>query len=356
MSGDVSLIADLDEAMRSRPDRRRQETLRQVTDLFVGNAPNYNDEQVTLFGNVFGRLLDDTDVSARVELSGRLAVIDNAPVNVIGRLADDEAIDVAAPVLTNSNQLNQAQLVNLASTKDRRHMLAIAKRQNLNEHVTDALLTRGDQQIAKTVATNSSARVSERGYESLVGFAAKDASLAEHVAVRPDIPERHFQTLIAIAPEPVRLRLAETNPRLAERIVQAIAANERASKQQSRDYSQAKATVKAAADAGQLDDTAILEFAKAEKFEETVVALAVVVRLPIGAVSRLLSSEPTDTILIVAKAADLTWPTAKQLLLLRTAGHASPQDIESARMNFIRLRPETAKQGLQFYKDRWNRS
>jgi hypothetical protein len=63
-----------------------------------------------------------------------------------------------------------------------------------------------------------------------------------------------------------------------------------------------------------------------------------------------LLTEPVDALLIAAKSADLTWPTAKCLLLLRTAGHSAPQDIEDARMNFIRLKPETAKQGIKFYK------
>jgi hypothetical protein len=104
------------------------------------------------------------------------------------------------------------------------------------------------------------------------------------------------------------------------------------------------------AKAGTLGDASVMEFAKAEQFEETVVALAALVRLPIAISERLLLSEPVDALLIAAKSADLTWPTAKCLLLLRTASHSSPQDIEDARMNFIRLKPETAKQGIKFYK------
>ena len=72
--------------------------------------------------------------------------------------------------------------------------------------------------------------------------------------------------------------------------------------------------------------------------------------MPIALSERLLVTEPIDTLLIAAKSADLTWPTVKGLLLLRTASHLSPQDIEDARMNFVRLKPETAKQGIKFYK------
>jgi uncharacterized protein (DUF2336 family) len=357
MTGNASLIADLDSAMASRSDRGRHETLRKVTDLFVASAPNYSEEQVALFDSVIGRLGQDTDVAARAELAERLAPIENAPPDTVRQLADDDMIDVAGPVLAHSNRLNEAQLAALASAKGRRHMLAIAGRRHLGEQVTDALLTRGDQQVARSVATNAGARVSEKGYATLVDLAADDLSLAECVAVRPDIPQRHLRTLVAMAPEPVRRRIAATNPRLAERIRRAIAEAELEKEAVRRDFSRAKQAVKALLDAGALGDEQVLEFAKAGQYEETVVALAVLVRLPIEPMDNLLSVEPTGTVLIAAKAAGLSWPTTKHLLLLRTAtGTASPHDLETARLNFLRLKAEMAKQGMQFYKARAKQS
>ena len=160
-----------------------------------------------------------------------------------------------------------------------------------------------------------------------------------------------MRTLATLLPEPVRQRLAANNPQLAERIRAAvIQAAEDAAHSVRRDYSSAKQTVATMAKAGTLGDASVMEFAKAEQFEETVVALAALVRLPIAVSERLLLTESVDTLLIAAKSADLTWPTVKCLLMLRTASHLSPQDIEDARMSFIRLKPETAKQGIKFYK------
>ena len=308
---------------------------------------------MALFGDVIGRLADDTDVPAKVELSKRMAAIDNAPAGLIARLADDEAIDVAAPVLTNSTKLDEAQLAALASTKSERHMLAIANREGLSEQVTDALLMRGDKQIAKTVANNATARVSDKGYETLVDFAAKDPTFAECVIGRQDIPPRHIRTLVAVVPESVRRRLAETNPQLAERIRRALAeATQKTPQIVRRDYTQAKKAVQALADAGTLDEGAVQEFAECGQFEETAVALATLLRLPIDSVGRLLADDTSDAVLIAAKAAGLSWTAAKELVLLRNAGRSSPQDIENARLTFNRLKTETAKQGIQFYKAR----
>jgi hypothetical protein len=39
MTGNTSLMGDLERAMATRSDQRRSDTLRKVTDLFVENAP-----------------------------------------------------------------------------------------------------------------------------------------------------------------------------------------------------------------------------------------------------------------------------------------------------------------------------
>jgi uncharacterized protein (DUF2336 family) len=348
-----SMMSDLEHAVASHSAERRNETLRQVTDLFVGGAPQYTEEQVALFDGVIGRLAQDADVAARTELSARLAPIGNAPAATIERLANDDAIAVAGPVLQGSARLSDAQLAALASTRGQGHLQAIAGRRNLGAHVTDALLTHGDGHVARTVAGNSSARVSESGFDRIADLATRDPRLAECVVARTDIPPRHLRTLATLLPEPIRQRLAANNPQLAERIRAAMAqVAEDAANAVRRDYSSAKETVATMAKAGTLDDASVMELAKAERFEETVVALAALARLPIALSERLLLTEPVAALLIAAKSADLTWPTAKCLLLLRTAGHASPKDIEDARINFIRLKPETAKQGIKLYKAR----
>jgi uncharacterized protein (DUF2336 family) len=349
--GDPSLLTEIEGAMAARSASGRGDTLRKVTDLFVGGADRFNEQQVALFDDVIGRLADSTDNCAKAELSERLAAVDNAPVNVVGRLAADDAIDVARPVLAHSKRLSETHLAGLAATKGRGHMLAIAGRRTLGMKITDALLSRGDHQVARTVASNVGAKVSEQGYDTLVDHAAADPRLAESVAQRPDIPSRHFRTLIAIAPEAVQQRLSSTNPGLAERIRQVIAEveQERAQATQ-RDYTQAMRVVGALAKANTLGDDAVMDFARAGQFEESVVSLAFLGGLGIEPAARLLTSEPINTLLIVARATELTWPTTKTLILLRSSVHTAPQDIEDAKTNFIRLSPITAKQGLKFYK------
>jgi hypothetical protein len=51
-----ALIAELEEAVHSHSAERRVETLRRVTDLFLGESDRLNDEQIGLFDDVLASL------------------------------------------------------------------------------------------------------------------------------------------------------------------------------------------------------------------------------------------------------------------------------------------------------------
>ena len=85
--------------------------LTRITDLFVGGASRYSDEQIGVFDDVMVRLVSTIEAKARAKLAHRLAPIANAPSNVIHLLAFDDDIDVAQPVLEQSERLEDPRLV-----------------------------------------------------------------------------------------------------------------------------------------------------------------------------------------------------------------------------------------------------
>jgi hypothetical protein len=61
----------------------------------------------------------------------------------------------------------------------------------------------------------------------------------------------------------------------------------------------------------------------------------------------------SDFALILAKAAGLSWPTVKQICILRRkVFRFSPQAIENARHSFDRLQTTTAQRLVRFYNER----
>ena len=85
---------------------------------------------------------------ARAKLAGRLAPVRHAPAGVVRMLAFDDNIEVARPVLSASECLNDSDLIANANSKSQQHLAARYRNAgNLSEDVTDVLVTRGDEQV-----------------------------------------------------------------------------------------------------------------------------------------------------------------------------------------------------------------
>ncbi len=123
------LIDELEAALTSGTNSRRVEMLTRITDLFVGGAARYSEEQIGIFDDVMVRLVSTIEAKARAKLAHRLAPIANAPSSVIHMLAFDDDIDVAQPVLKQSERLEDPALVANANTKSQQHLFAISQRQ-----------------------------------------------------------------------------------------------------------------------------------------------------------------------------------------------------------------------------------
>src|ERR1700721_3035766 len=151
MSEASSFLRELDDAVLRGNEESRLRALWHTTDLMI--AGRYSEDEIWTCGEVIGRLADEIEVAARAQLAKRLAKFDKAPVNIIHKLAFDDSIEVAGPILQESNRLEPYALVANVCTKDQSHMLAIAKRKSIDESVTDVLVTGGNQEAGHWAAT-----------------------------------------------------------------------------------------------------------------------------------------------------------------------------------------------------------
>jgi uncharacterized protein (DUF2336 family) len=336
-----TLIAELEWAVRRGTPEKRVDTLRQVTDLFLNDSDRLSDEQIKVFDDVLGLLINRIESKALAELSRRLAPVDNAPIDVIRRLAHNDEIIVAGPVLAESRRLSSADLAEIAGTQSQAHLLAISGRDGLEEKVTDVLVERGNREVVYQLATNASVRFSDGGYDLMVKKAEGDDTLAEKVGLRPDIPTHLLRALLLRATDAVRgLPTAATG----------TVSNEAA---KPRDFSAAERLVRSMHDGGNLGDAAVLEFASSGKYEEMTAAVAVLCAAPLSVISGLMMGVRNDAVLIPCRAAGLTWPTVEAILRNRHASHVvSEQVIDLARNDFNRLTDAMAQRTLRILEVR----
>ncbi len=185
-----AVLAELDSALPEKPDSWRSAALQRIVDLFLSGAAVYGDEQVTVFDEVIGRLIQKMDRLQLAEVSSRLAPVANAPVGVLGRLARHSDVAVCGPILEQATALPDADLVEIAD-KDRVDpglLAKIADRPQLSPAVTDILLKRGNKALQRKIIDNPNALVSEGGFARVITGLGGDKDLASAIAARTDVP------------------------------------------------------------------------------------------------------------------------------------------------------------------------
>src|ERR1700694_6165258 len=116
----MSFLQDLEVAVAQGSIESRQRALSYATDQLI--AGRYTDDEIWMCGEVIGLLERDIAVAARAQLAKRLARVDNAPTSIINKLAFDDSIDVAGPVLRESERLDTQALVANARAKSQQHL------------------------------------------------------------------------------------------------------------------------------------------------------------------------------------------------------------------------------------------
>jgi uncharacterized protein (DUF2336 family) len=352
-----SLIPGLDEIVKDGDPKRRTEAARRIAELFLSGAAHFRPDHVDLFDGVLLDLVPHTELAARADLAQRLSVLANAPRGLVGQLAREDEIAIAGPLLRRSPVIDEAALIEIARIKGQGHLLAMSERSTLSCDLTDVIVHRGDRDVVRRAAGNAGASFSQNGYSALIKRASHDGVLTLTVGQREDLSASQLKDLVAGSVDLVRQRLLDAaKPGRQAAIKRAIGEISEIVEvvEGRRNFAPAQRTILALHNAGELNETALLGFAKSHKYEESIAALSALSAVKIATLDRLISGDRYDPILIVGKTIGLEWTTVRALILLRLGPSRipSPADIEAARVNFTRLMPSTAERVVGFWQTR----
>lgn len=338
-------------SVRNIGSDRRPEMLRHVTDLFIVGAEHLSENEISLFDDVLNRLIVDVEIAAKALLAMRLAPIANAPPRAIRQLAFDDAIEVAGPVLIQSERLDDAALIAAAQNKGQAHMLAIAQRRAIGEAVTEVLVACGDKQVLMRTAQNRGARFSDATFQQLAEKSADDEGLALSVGARHDIPPHLFRRLLEHASDHVRTKLELVHPDHVDLVRQVV--SEVKDRIESEELGAQPSHGLNGLDKRQADAAYLAHLARHGSFAELSMALARNSGMPLVFVENALKQRRSDTILLAAKASGLAWPVVKAILSFRARlGFMPLKEVEQSLASYERILPETAEKILRFYRAR----
>lgn len=355
----INLIDELQTTLQHGTVARRVDTLRRITDLFVESSVDYSDDQIAVFDDVFGCLIVHMEAEAKIILARRLAPLASAPPRAVRTLAFDDLIEVAAPVLSQSERLDDDALIENARTKSQRHLLAISTRRVLSEDLTEVLVERGNGDVVKSTVANRGAEFSELGYATLLERAERDDSIATCVGLRPSIPRHHYLKLIAKASMSVRARLNAAHPRWTSEVSLALQDVTRRVRSApaaiTRQAGIAHGLVRSLFEDGRLNEAQVADFANDDKFDEASAAIACLAHVPVVIAETMMIESRTEGVFILSKVAGFCWLTVNAILQMRERlsspdGPVDYRDTRSDKDVYERLRLSTAQQVLRFQR------
>lgn len=185
----------------------RGELIDQLSNMFLGDEAEHTETEEEMFTDVMTDLINGADQNAQIRVSNKFADSDNTPRPMARRLAFNDEASVAAPVLERSTALTDDDLVEVAESKSEGHLMALTKRPELSERLTDAIIDRDMDAPISSAARNLGASFSEDGFAKLVDKAeAGVGDIAEALSFRQDVPEEIADRLLENLPPAAKVR------------------------------------------------------------------------------------------------------------------------------------------------------
>jgi hypothetical protein len=261
----------------------RDQLFRNMAQLFSYVSDRCDDEQVAQYDEVLCQLAELVEVEARTHVAKLLAPLDRAPGNVVVKLAND-TYDVAAPLLEFSNVLSDDDLIEIIETRGEEHRTAIAGRKSVPPRVGEAIVEHGGQSSVTRLVRNTNAELGRETIERLVQRAAQDETIAADLRGRADIDWKSLRGEIHSVGDKVLEAIGANNqavdPVTAGK-VSAVVYNRMRNRAgfSSQEWKVAYNQVKALADRKQLDERALMRFARFGYGHHTAAALTVLLQV-----------------------------------------------------------------------------
>lgn len=179
---------------RSKSVESRRELSEIIVDLFENRSDILTDRERHMMFDIMRSLVHDVEVSVRKSFVLMVQALPDAPVSLVRDLASDE-IDVAYPLLTQSNLLRDEDLIDIIRARTREHQLAITLRGEIDANVSDALVEMADEGVIENLLHNQNARISEATMDYLVEQSQRFDSFQGPLLNRNDLGENLAQRM-----------------------------------------------------------------------------------------------------------------------------------------------------------------
>jgi uncharacterized protein (DUF2336 family) len=203
---------DLHSLMRLALDKSiegREQLTARIAQLSLEREHLLSDQERDLIFDILDKLIHEFELPIRERLADRLSRNPAAPRALIVALANDE-FSVAQPVLLRSTLLSDEELICIIHHRSRQHQIAIARRRDISEAVTDELAGTQDSDVITALLENQSARISKATLAYLTEQAQHIDSYQEPLVRRQDLTNDLAMRLYWVVAANLRAEILES--------------------------------------------------------------------------------------------------------------------------------------------------
>lgn len=350
MTHDLTDLEDLLNLAKEPSSEKRRQLLRQITDVFLKDSSEYTEQQSHYFGEIMRKLAYDLEIKVREELAKRLAPEAQAPHTIMKALAYDE-ISVAAPVLEQSPVLTQNDLIEISQIKDQDHLLAITKRDDIGETLSDVIVQRGNDDTVESLLRNAKVQFANDTIQKIAVRAQKSTQLQEPFIERDDVERDIVIGLYSYVAENLKEKILDNcdyDRETIEPLLQNITS----------DFSLQQANlvqerIERMAEAGKLDETMLVRFLKEQQPLEFLLGLAKIADLDVATARRIIEDKTGKSLVVVCKATNISPVTFKEIAMspiTKIATH--PSKLLPLVTIYNRFQTEDAQRVIRFWRTR----
>ena len=357
MSPIQSLVKDIEAAIDDQTSDRRVALLHRITNLFIEQMPDLNEEHIGVFDDVILCLALEIEFHARVELSERLADLDRAPRKTINNLALDTDIAIARPVLERSLCVGEDALLTVAGERKLEFLKALVRRRMISSPVTDLLIERGDDELILSLVENRQSSLSDHGLRLLAEKAVQDTRLYRVLKTRPDLATRHIGAILEAAKRRAKAEmrdLAANDDTLESALTTGtvavlenpgvLAVSEAL---ENADYSMAMQEQRST-----FTEQSVIDYLKLGKIGEALAIVSHLAEMPRGTVLIAYGAAQFDPLLFIFRALNFDWKTFEYALSAKHGGKLPEKLRQSAHSSYHALTNATATRVMRFIATR----
>lgn len=193
--------ADVERLLSDRSAETRAKTVEKIAESLASREFSVSERAEA--EEIFRLFAGDAEVLVRQTLSETLKSLPNLPHDIAITLASDIA-DVATPMLTFSEALSDADLVEIISSNSEMHQAAIAGRAIVSEAVSEKLADTGNETVVATLMGNDGAKISEKTFGKVLDQFGDNEKVNAPIAKRSKLPITVTERLVTLVSDKLR--------------------------------------------------------------------------------------------------------------------------------------------------------